>query len=73
MTHECPVDGCQIQVHEHLLMCSSHWRVVPHQLKTRVYRAWADGEGRGTVEHSAACQAAVAAVNQLVNRAGRQT
>jgi len=67
--HECPVDGCQISVPGYLLMCRSHWAMVPSQLGRAVYAAWKDGRGAGTAEHEEACRAAIEWVNaQLQER-----
>lgn len=38
--HRCPIEGCEHQITQQLLMCRSHWRLVPRDLQTRVYRAW---------------------------------
>jgi hypothetical protein len=39
-THECPVDGCDVQVGLDHLMCREHWFLVPKVLRHQVWRAW---------------------------------
>lgn len=67
MTHECPINGCQVQVVAGKLMCVSHWYKVPQELRTLVWRTWNRGRGRGTPEHRDAMRAAIAAVNRQVS------
>lgn len=38
--HKCPVDGCEAQCQQHILMCYRHWKLVPKDLQVSVYRAW---------------------------------
>jgi hypothetical protein len=61
-THQCPIDGCDVQVPPHLLMCRSHWRRVPKELQRRVYDTYANGTGLMTEEYEEARSAAIAAV-----------
>jgi hypothetical protein len=61
--HECPVGDCQLQVAHHLLMCASHWRMVPFSLRRAVDRTWNLGRGYATPEHREACRNAVDHVN----------
>lgn len=63
-THECPANGCQVQVPHDKLMCYTHWKMVPGKLGSQVYAAYAKGAGVGTPKHQAACAAAIAAVNR---------
>jgi hypothetical protein len=58
--HKCPVAGCEIHVSNRLLMCASHWHLVPKALQGSVYRAWRSGNKRA---HAAACKAAIESVN----------
>jgi hypothetical protein len=41
--HECAIDDCHVLLSLEMLMCPQHWRKVPAELKTdvwRTYRAW---------------------------------
>jgi hypothetical protein len=42
-------------------MCRKHWKLVPANIQSRVYAAWANGRGGGTDEHIHAMDAAIAA------------
>jgi hypothetical protein len=59
--HQCPIDDCTEMVRFDMLVCRRHWRQVPHLLQLRVYAAW--NRGHPTADHSAACEAAIAAVH----------
>ena len=63
-THQCPVDGCQVQVAFRLLMCSTHWKMVDRALTYKLVKAWRRGEGARSEAHQAACQAAIDNVNR---------
>lgn len=69
-THECPVDGCEIQVeHEHL-MCRKHWFMVPKPLRDQVWRAWQgwqDGKVSGS-EYIEARDQAIAAADEAAKQ-----
>jgi len=52
-----------------MLMCRTHWYMVPKPLRNAVWNAWADGFGAGTPEHSEAILAAVDAVNRKLGGA----
>lgn len=60
--HECPIDGCAKRVPDHMLMCGAHWRRVPADLRSRLYRAWSGGAGAGSDEHAEAMRACIHAV-----------
>jgi hypothetical protein len=59
--HECPIDGCIELVPVDKLLCRRHWHAVPRLVQLRVYAAW--NRGHPTADHSAACDAAIAAVH----------
>jgi len=64
-THNCAATGCQKQIPLNLLMCMTHWRMVPAPLARAVKEAWRwrdRGEAR-TLRYQAAVAAAVAAVH----------
>lgn len=39
-TTECPIPGCQTRHRRNLMMCATHWRMVPKLLQQEVYRAY---------------------------------
>lgn len=45
-THTCP-GGCGRLVRDDLLACRPDWFRLPHALRSAVWRAWNDGDGRG--------------------------
>ena len=61
--HQCPASECGEGVAPGMLMCRTHWRMVPADLRSAVWSAWRRGAGAGTPEHRAAILAAVDAVN----------
>lgn len=65
-THACCATGCNKQVPLNLLMCMTHWRMVPAPVQREVLAAWRLRTRRGDrsdVEaHQAATAKAVAAV-----------
>lgn len=63
-THLCPVKRCRWRVPAGKLLCPPHWRALPSALRAEIWRAWDSGRGRGTPEHTAACLAAVAWLNE---------
>jgi hypothetical protein len=85
-THECAAVGCQQQVPRGLLMCLTHWRLVPAPARRQVAATWHAARNAGPSaqarlqainEHRAACAAAVQAVRDKqvarVARADAQT
>ena len=72
--HKCPATGCTLSVAPGKLLCRSHWFMVPAPLREAVWDAWADGAGAGSPAHSAACDAAIGAVNRKIDeRAGQSS
>ena len=61
LTHSCRVAACPRQVPVHLLMCISHWRMVPAAVQREVWTAY-----RGRDAGPAAFQAYEAAVARAV-------
>lgn len=43
-----------------MLACRPHWYSLPRSLRNRVWAAWANGEGAGSPEHTAAVADAIA-------------
>ena len=39
LTHECPVDGCNVEIEAHRVMCVAHWRLVPSNLSLELIHA----------------------------------
>lgn len=70
MSHECPATGCTREVSIDMLMCRSHWYMVPHAMRTAVWNAWQDGAGAGTTQHTAAINAAIRSVNEKLAAKG---
>lgn len=59
MSHECPAPGCVREVPTSMLTCRPHWYSIPLALRSAIWRAWARGEGAGSIEHFEAIQDAV--------------
>jgi len=70
VTHECPATGCTREVSIDMLMCRSHWYMVPPPLRAAVWNAWQDGAGAGTARHTAAINAAIRSVNDKLAAKG---
>lgn len=66
---DCPVDGCTARISSELAMCRAHWRKVPKELQTRVWRAWRHYLKRRTEEALDAHQAVLREAVELVNEA----
>lgn len=65
MTHQCPGPECVKQIAYERLACPPHWFQVPVAIRNAVYRAWANGEGAGTIAHTRAMEAAIARMSPL--------
>lgn len=65
-THACCATGCQKQVPRNLLMCMTHWRMVPAPVQREVLASWRlwcrHGDDKSAETHRAAVAQAVAAV-----------
>jgi hypothetical protein len=57
----CPAHGCGARIDFSRLMCRDHWRLVPWELRGRVWATWRSGEGTSSPEHQAAVRAAITA------------
>lgn len=74
--HGCAILTCPAVVSFEKLMCPNHWRMVPTDLQTIVYRTWrrrsmlASKAGpeyqTAKVEHVKACDAAIDAVTNRI-------
>lgn len=60
--HQCPAPGCTRQIANHLLMCRTHWSLVPAPIQRELYAAYKNGRGVGTAEHRAAMEKAIESV-----------
>lgn len=63
--HKCPAPGCPMQVDSKHLMCAAHWKMVPQDVQTAVYREYHRGirtKTHPTPEHSTAVMQAIRAV-----------
>lgn len=69
--HKCPVAVCPVPVDDDMLMCRTHWYMVPAPLRTAVWTAWQDGAGAGSTAHTAAIRAATRHVNDKIARGGK--
>lgn len=59
-SHACSVAGCGTEIPRAMLMCHSHWRMVPAALRRRVldaYDRWALGDAAAALQSLRAVQA----------------
>jgi hypothetical protein len=61
MSHECPANDCTKSVSADMLMCRTHWFMVPKQIRDRVWREWRIAPQ--SPEHVQAITNAISAVN----------
>lgn len=38
--HKCPIIGCAAMLPRHILMCKSHWRLVPKDVQRDLLTHW---------------------------------
>ena len=69
----CHADGCSVEVPPRLLMCASHWRMVPRWLKKRVWATYVVGQEVRKDPTAAYMEAQRAAVDAVATKEGRQT
>lgn len=68
MTHTCHIPECKVRVDPKMLMCLRHWRLVPTNLKVRVWKTYRPGQERDkavTQEYLDASNAAIRAVQDI--------
>lgn len=58
----CAIKRCSCQIDPSRLMCSSHWYMVPKELRDQVWATWRSGQGAFTSQHREAVRRAVIAV-----------
>lgn len=61
---DCPVVGCDTRIHETLLVCTPHWRLIPYRLRARVKAAFAGGRGVDTERYRDAVDEAIESVDR---------
>lgn len=66
-THNCAATACQKQIPLNLLMCMTHWRMVPAPVTREVLATWRTRERRGDPDSVAAHLAAVAKAIEAVD------
>lgn len=59
-THKCAVEACPVQVRVSMLMCLTHWRMVPRPIQKDVWTQYA--RHRGKKSHLDAIKRAIKAV-----------
>jgi hypothetical protein len=65
MAHTCHARGCTAEVPPELLMCAHHWKMVPKDIQTMVWRHYRPGQcddKRPSPEWMRAAQMAIDAV-----------
>lgn len=62
--HECAVPGCGLTIPIYLLMCGSHWRMVPAEIQRKVHYHYRRG---GAEEYLAAREAAIKSVEEALS------
>lgn len=65
MVHTCHALGCRVAVPPRMLMCLTHWRMVPQALQRQVWATYRRGQEQDKQPSSAylaAVKAAIAAV-----------
>jgi hypothetical protein len=71
MKTKCPIAGCDVMKRRTMLMCKSHWRLVPDWLQREV---WTYYKNKNWPEWLKASKRATAEVNAVVNsRGGNRT
>lgn len=62
--HGCPIPGCSFkQLPVGLMMCYTHWQLVPRPLQRDVYHAWNRGNPRPDY-----LEVRTAAINAVIDR-----
>jgi hypothetical protein len=83
--HECHALGCSVEVPPSLLMCKTHWKLVPRKIKLNVWKSYQKGQEvtkNPSIDYLASAIVAIFHVadiegrtynsNQLIGLAGRQ-
>jgi hypothetical protein len=56
----CPVIGCGERIDPSRLMCRRDWRLVPYEIRGRIWATWRSGEAAFSPEHLRAVHEAIA-------------
>jgi hypothetical protein len=70
VAHTCHALGCSTYVHERLLMCYTHWRMVPRPLQTQVYSTYRPGQEVDKQPSAAYLRAQHAAIRVVATQEG---
>jgi hypothetical protein len=70
--HHCHADGCTVPVKPELLMCSTHWRMVPGELQKLVWSNYREGQCDDQSPSKAWCVAADRAVAVVALAEGKR-
>lgn len=72
MAHTCHAEGCQRAVPRKMLMCGTHWRMVPRPLQDDVWDTYVSGQEERMDPTPAYLYAANAAVEAVARKEGRR-
>lgn len=61
--HTCPIVGCPYRLPWRLLMCPAHFKLVPPELRRRLWDAWNNGSPRSYAAYLEAREAAIRSVD----------
>ncbi len=70
--HTCHVPGCERRVPPKLLMCTSHWHMVPQKLRNAVWNTYREGQEVDKAPSREYLTAAQAAIRSVVVALQRQ-
>ncbi len=71
-THTCHAEGCQATRRPEILMCFSHWRLVPREIQQAVMAAYKPDQDAGGTPSVAWCHAADAAIEGVAKKEKRE-
>ena len=58
----CPVIGCDQRIDPARLMCRTDWRLVPYEIRGRIWAPWRSGEAAFSPKHQRVVHEAIAFV-----------
>ncbi len=70
MSHHCHATGCTKSIPPELFTCLRHWRMVPPEMRRRIWDTYRVGQCDDKRPSKAYCEAAKAAVIYLAGRDG---
>jgi len=68
----CWANGCERQIDDQYLMCSRHWRLVPQEVRNRVWRHFREGQDATTASQEY-FEAAADAIESVARREQKPT